>query len=105
MSAVPIPDPDRESSRERILLTATCRARATRRPAACSTPGAGRRRSVCAIEVPQLVRLAPGHQVACHFPEERDLVGVVDVDIDALARRGRGRGRRGPARRCTQRPA
>jgi peptide/nickel transport system ATP-binding protein len=30
---------------------------------------------ICAAEEPPLVQIgAPGHQAACHFPEERDVV-------------------------------
>ena len=48
---------------------ATCPRRSSRPPAAASTPGAGRRREVCTTTEPPLVALAPGHQVACHHPE------------------------------------
>ena len=48
---------------------ATCRARSTRRRPAGSTPAAGRRRRSAGPRSRRCVELAPGHQVACHFPE------------------------------------
>ena len=39
---------------------ATCRARSTRRPAAGSARGAGRRTDICAAEIPPLVEHEPG---------------------------------------------
>ncbi len=77
--------PTRKPAASGSCSRATCPARSTRRRAASSGPVASRRRSAARVEVPALVERAPGHHVACHFPEARDLVGVVDVDIEALA--------------------
>ena len=69
----PMPGPHRaRRSASGSCSPATCPARSTRRPPAASTPGAGRRRRSARMEEPPLVALRPGHQVACHFPENVD---------------------------------
>ncbi|MEV6012649.1 dipeptide ABC transporter ATP-binding protein [Streptomyces sp. NPDC051976] len=72
MSAVPVPDPKRRQSRERILLTGDV-------PSPIAPPKGCRFHTrcwkateVCKTEEPKLTALATGHQVACHHPENAD---------------------------------
>lgn len=71
LSAVPIPDPDVESKRERILLTGDL-------PSPRNPPPGCRFHTRCPFaqidrcptEVPVLRELRTGHTVACHYAEE-----------------------------------
>ncbi|MFF5206537.1 dipeptide ABC transporter ATP-binding protein [Streptosporangium sp. NPDC000396] len=85
LSAIPLPDPELERSRERILLEGDlpspadppsgCRFR-TRCPKRALLGEAQARR--CAEEEPTVVRLAPAadHGAACHYPEETEVVAT-----------------------------
>ncbi|HEV7654217.1 MAG TPA: oligopeptide/dipeptide ABC transporter ATP-binding protein [Mycobacteriales bacterium] len=73
MSAVPIPDPDLEDSRQRILLSGDL-------PSPANPPSGCRFRTRCpwvqetrcADEVPVLREVRPDHVVACHYAEQID---------------------------------
>jgi peptide/nickel transport system ATP-binding protein len=71
MSAVPLPDPVAEESRERILLTGDLPSPANP-PSGCRfhTRCPYRQETRCDDEVPALREVLPGRKVACHWAEE-----------------------------------
>jgi oligopeptide/dipeptide ABC transporter ATP-binding protein len=73
MSAVPVPDPVKEKGRERILLQGDLPSPLNPPPACRFHTRCWKAQSICSTEEPQLIQIAPGHEVACHFPEERSV--------------------------------
>ncbi len=71
MSAVPVPDPDIEDHRQRILLSGDLPSPADP-PAGCRfhTRCAYRQPERCDTERPALREIEPAHLVACHYAEE-----------------------------------
>ncbi|NUR85747.1 MAG: ABC transporter ATP-binding protein [Nonomuraea sp.] len=71
LSAMPIPDPEREAVRERIVLRGEPPSPLDP-PAGCSFhPRCPKARGLCRTQVP-LARAVRGREVACHFPEGED---------------------------------
>ncbi|NNG20411.1 ATP-binding cassette domain-containing protein [Naumannella sp. ID2617S] len=71
MSAIPVPDPEVEDGRERILLTGDLPSPANP-PAGCRfhTRCPWRQETRCDSEVPELREVRPGRRVACHYVEQ-----------------------------------
>ncbi|UCM90605.1 ABC transporter ATP-binding protein [Streptomyces marincola] len=71
MSAVPVPDPDLEDNRERILLRGDLPSPAAP-PAGCRfhTRCPWRQPERCDTERPELTDMGGGHRVACHYAAE-----------------------------------
>jgi peptide/nickel transport system ATP-binding protein len=84
MSAVPIPDPVVEDTRERILLTGDLPSPANP-PSGCRfhTRCPFRQQTRCHDERPELRELRPGHTVACHWAEDIE-AGLIQPAASAV---------------------
>ncbi|WP_425547756.1 ABC transporter ATP-binding protein [Actinocorallia longicatena] len=69
LSAVPVPDPGAARGRERIRLTGDVPSPLNPPPACHFHPRCWKAQVICKEVEPPLALLAPGHEVACHFPE------------------------------------
>jgi len=101
MSAVPVPDPEKESRRQRILLKGDL-------PSPINPPSgcvfhtrcpkyrellSDTEKELCRVEVPVLEAKAPMHFVACHYPQARADIAVAEdiglteevVTVDEIA--------------------
>ena len=82
MSAVPVPDTSRREKRERILLTGDVPSPINPPPACRFNTRCWKAQEVCRTIEPPLIELAPGHQVACHFPENADSPAAGPVPLE-----------------------
>jgi oligopeptide/dipeptide ABC transporter ATP-binding protein len=69
LSAVPVPEPDKQLRRERIRLQGDPPSPLNPPPACRFHTRCWKAQQICSVDEPPLIELAPGHQVACHFPE------------------------------------
>ncbi|MGY0231221.1 ABC transporter ATP-binding protein [Longispora urticae] len=86
MSAVPVPDPEVEDRRERILLRGDLPSPANP-PTGCrfNTRCPWKQDTLCATDRPPLIEVRPGHKVACHYTAEID-AGVIRPRDGAVVR-------------------
>jgi peptide/nickel transport system ATP-binding protein len=71
LSAIPVPDPQVEDTREQILLAGDLPSPANP-PSGCRfhTRCPWRQASLCDTDRPQLREIGAGHRVACHYAED-----------------------------------
>ena len=76
LSAVPTPNPRVQRQRSRILLEGDVPS-PLNPPSGCrfhTRCPVGKDKEICRIEEPPLEEQAPGHRVACHFPEVKTII-------------------------------
>ena len=71
-SAVPVPDPTVEATRQRVILEGDIPSPASPPPGCPFHTRCPSARPQCATDVPEWREIEPGHWVACHFAHEPD---------------------------------
>ncbi len=87
LSAIPIPDPDLERNRERIILSGDLPS-PSNPPAGCVfNTRCWKAEDKCRSERPVLREISMGHQVACHFPEQNllETISIAPTGTDFIA--------------------
>ncbi|MDP1721482.1 MAG: ATP-binding cassette domain-containing protein [Candidatus Nanopelagicaceae bacterium] len=69
LSAVPVPDPVKGRSRERIILSGDLPSPMNSPSGCVFNTRCWKVQDKCRSEVPALIQIAPNHRLACHFPE------------------------------------
>jgi peptide/nickel transport system ATP-binding protein len=84
LSAVPVPDPAERKGRERIRLQGDVPSPLNPPPACRFHTRCWKAQEICKTVEPPLVELKPGHQTACHFPENAP-AGATELVAKAAA--------------------
>jgi peptide/nickel transport system ATP-binding protein len=69
LSAVPIPDPVIEKSRERIILKGDIPSPMNPPSGCVFNTRCWKAQDICRVEAPKLLKISPTREIACHFPE------------------------------------
>ena len=69
LSAVPVPDPNVERQRERIILSGDLPSPMNPPSGCVFNTRCWKATDKCRTEVPALVQISAGHELACHYPE------------------------------------
>jgi oligopeptide/dipeptide ABC transporter ATP-binding protein len=74
LSAVPVPDPDLEKQRTRIVLSGDVPSPINPPTGCVFRTRCWKAQEICATDVPVLVDRGQGHPVACHFADELEVI-------------------------------
>ena len=85
MSAVPVPDTARRTQRDRIRLQGDVPSPINPPPACRFHTRCWKAQDICKTQEPPLLQLAPGHEVACHFPENAPAQAPADAGAGAAS--------------------